>query len=79
MEYRFFSGISTPKYYKEKTGAISATRLAILCCGKPIPDRLFLSRVCFRFGFQTQNSINITIFATCQTSQPYAGIIPFFQ
>jgi hypothetical protein len=71
MQHRFFLGIGTPKYYKEKTGADFATRLVTLCREKPIPDRLLLSRACFRFGFQAQNSIIKTIFTTCQKTHPF--------
>jgi hypothetical protein len=76
MLRRVFLGIGTPKYYKGKTGAASATRLVTLCREKPIPDRLLLSRACFRFGFQVQNSIRKTIFTNCQKSQPFTVQFP---
>jgi hypothetical protein len=71
---RFSLGIGTPKYYKGKTGAVSATRLVTLCREKPIPDRLLLSRACFRFGFQVQISSRKTIFTTCQKSHPFIPV-----
>ena len=72
MQPRFFLGIDPPKYPNEKTGADNATRListlrrenlSLAGCSPAEPVSVSVQQI--------QNSSIITIFTTCQKSQPF--------
>jgi len=74
MQHRFFSGINPQKYHQKRAGAKYATRLQTILrrenlslagCSSAEPASVLVQR--------EQNFNLISIFTTCQKSQPFTG------